>query len=109
MAPSASPSSLYKDKNEIIIIYEKFEDTKRIVDGQSIQRPTRHIIMYKTLHRKLKIQHYEPQENQSEFMCLVRISSTSDTCSVTTKQYNHHVIWRSCFALVYLNKHKLHK
>ena len=50
-----------------------------------------------------------PLKPEGVLMCSGRARSsrsTSDTCRVTAKRHEHHLIWKSRWAPVYLNKYK---
>jgi hypothetical protein len=52
-------------------------------------------MIYKTLHRKLKISNMNPTKNWGELSCSGRISSSCsmcDTCHVTVEQHLHDLI-----------------
>jgi len=74
------------------------------------KKTKRHTMIYKTLHRKLRDWTTQsPLQTRGELWCSGRLSSscsTSDTCRVTVKRHEPHLIWKSCWTPIYVNKYK---
>ena len=58
-------------------------------------------MIYKTLHRKRKIEQLEPHKNWMSRSCC-----TSGTCRVSGKRHKQYVIQKSCWTPVYVNTYK---
>jgi len=79
----------------LVPMQEQFEDTKWVIRNRKLKDSQHNgqrkmtkgqTTVYKTLHRKLKIEQREPIKYRGELRCSGRISSscsTSDTCRVT--------------------------
>jgi len=83
-------------------------------EWQTIQWPNepttkRQAMIYKTLHKKQKIeQHSTTIFGELRFPGRVsRSCITCDTCCVTHKRHEHHLMWKSCWTPVYIKTNKI--
>ena len=100
---------------------EKFEDIKGVIKWSEvvnqrradntmskIKRKKEQTAIYKTSHRKLKIeQHQPPLKTVGGLRWSGRVSNlctTYYTRRVTVKRHELHLIWKSCWTPVYVNK-----
>jgi len=60
-------------------------------------------MIFKTLNRKLKNKHSKLQANS---VPPELVADTRDTLCVTVKRHEHHLIWKSCWTPLCVNKYK---
>ena len=62
--------------------------------------------IYKTLHRKLKIEQREPHKKPSVNSGAPEWLAVPAIRRVNVKRHEHYLIWKSCWTQVYFNKYK---
>ena len=94
--------TIYVNQFLFIIVNKGLQIPKR----QSGAVNQRAVNMMANERRAQDVQH-ELHTNEGEFKCSGRINgscSSSDTRRVTVERREHHLIWKSCWSPVYVNK-----
>ena len=88
----------------VVGCYWNWQWKDRQCNGQN-KKEQRQTKIYKTLHRKLKIEWAtETHKNtRGELVCFGSSCCDSDTHHVTVKRHNHHLTWKCCWTPVYVN------